>query len=82
MSCITSRFPRHLLIFKNFTLVVVVIGGCVVDGVVFCVVVSGGWVGLEGLLMITGFVVGLSLVEKDWISSSLLPIEDWQFSNV
>ena len=53
-----------------------------VDGVVFCVVVSGGWVGLEGLLMITGFVVGLSLVEKDWISSSLLPIEDWQFSNV
>ena len=65
-----------------FTLVVVVIGGCVVDEVVFCVVVSGGWVGLEGLLMITGFVVGLSLVEKDWISSSLLPIEDWQFSNV
>ena len=73
----------YLYYRKNFTLVVVVIGGCVVDGgCVFCVVVSGGWVGLEGLLMITGFVVGLSLVEKDWISSSVLPIEDWQFSNV
>ena len=72
----------YLYYCKNFTLGVVVIGGCVVDEVVFCVVVSGGWVGLEGLLMITGFVVGLSLVEKDWISSSLLPIEDWQFSNV